>query len=50
MENNKPPLKIISPRGRVYRNEEVNATEISPTPTAEGLPTEEDATFGQLTS
>lgn len=47
MENNKPPLKVISP-GRVYRNEEVNARKYPLFHQLEGLLIDRDVTFGQL--
>lgn len=47
MENNKPPLRIISP-GRVYRNEEVNARKYPLFHQLEGLLIDRDVTFGDL--
>lgn len=47
MENNKPPLRVISP-GRVYRNEEVNARKYPLFHQVEGLLVDRDVTFGQL--
>lgn len=47
MENEKPPLRIISP-GRVYRNEEVNARKYPLFHQVEGLLVDENVTFGQL--
>ncbi|MFN8658394.1 MAG: phenylalanine--tRNA ligase subunit alpha [Candidatus Obscuribacterales bacterium] len=47
MENNKPPLRVISP-GRVYRNEEVNARKYPLFHQVEGLLVDKNVTFGQL--
>jgi phenylalanyl-tRNA synthetase alpha chain len=47
MENNKPPLRVISP-GRVYRNEEVNARKYPLFHQVEGLLVDRDVSFGQL--
>ena len=47
MENNKPPLRIISP-GRVYRNEEVNARKYPLFHQLEGLLIDRNVTFGDL--
>lgn len=47
MEENKPPLRIISP-GRVYRNEEINARKYPLFHQVEGLLIDKDVTFGQL--
>ncbi|MBO5739336.1 phenylalanine--tRNA ligase subunit alpha [bacterium] len=47
MENQKPPIKVISP-GRVYRNENVNARKNNFFHQIEGLYVDKDITFGDL--
>ncbi len=47
MEQQKPPLRIISP-GRVYRNEEINARKYPIFHQVEGLLIDRDVTLGQL--
>ena len=47
MENQKPPIKVISP-GRVYRNENINARKNNFFHQIEGLYVDKDITFGDL--
>ena len=47
MEEQKPPIKIISP-GRVYRNENINARKNNFFHQIEGLYVDKDITFGDL--
>ena len=47
MENQKPPIKVISP-GRVYRNENINARKNNFFHQIEGLYVDKNVTFGDL--
>ena len=47
MENNKPPVKIISP-GRVYRNEDISVRSYCLFHQIEGLYVDKDVSFADL--
>ena len=47
MENNKPPIRILSP-GRVYRNEDISVRSYCLFHQIEGLYVDENVTFSDL--